>query len=61
MHKTFSFRLFERRIAILTVIVLVAMLASPMSAFASNNDLPWNTALEHSLMLSPAEPLYSSP
>ena len=46
MHKTFSFWLFERRIAILTVIVLVAMLASPMSAFASNNDLPWNTALE---------------
>ena len=38
--------LFERRTAVLAVVVLVALLCSPMAAFASNNDLPWNTALE---------------
>ena len=46
MNKNFSMWLFERRTAILAVVVLVAMLCSPIAAFASNNDLPWNTALE---------------
>lgn len=62
MYNRFSFWLFERRIAILAVIVLVALLCSPMAALASNNDLPWNTALWNvSLMPSPAEQLSSSP
>ena len=46
MHNRFSFWLYERRVAFLTVVVLVAILCSPMAALASNNDLPWNTALE---------------
>ena len=46
MNKNFSTWLFERRTAVLAVVVLVALLCSPMAAFASNNDLPWNTALE---------------
>ena len=46
MNKRFSMWLFERRTAVLAVVVLVALLCSPMAAFASNNDLPWNTALE---------------
>ena len=46
MNKRFSMWLFERRTAVLAVVVLVTLLCSPMAAFASNNDLPWNTALE---------------
>ena len=46
MNKRFSIWFFERRMAILAVVVLVALLCSPIAAFASNNDLPWNTALE---------------
>ncbi len=46
MNKRFSMWLFERRASILAVIVIVALLGSPVAALASNNDLPWNTALE---------------
>ena len=46
MNKNFSMWLFERRTAILAVLVIVALLGSPVAALASNNDLPWNTALE---------------
>ena len=46
MNKRFSIWFFERRMAILAVVVLVALLCSPVAALASNNDLPWNTALE---------------
>ena len=46
MQQHFSLWLFQRRIAILAVIVLVVMLCSPVAAMASQNDLPWNTALD---------------
>ena len=46
MNKYFSFWLFQRRMAILAVVVLVVMLCSPIAAMASQNDLPWNTALD---------------
>ena len=46
MNKHFSLWLFQRRIAILAVVVLVVMLCSPVAALASQNDLPWNTALD---------------
>ena len=46
MNKCFSFWLFQRRMAILAVVVLVVMLCSPVAAMASQNDLPWNTALD---------------
>ena len=46
MNNRFSLWLFERRTTLLAVVVLVAFLCSPVAALASNNDLPWNTALE---------------
>ena len=46
MNNRFSLRLFEHRTAILAAVVLVALLCSPVAALASQNDLPWNTALD---------------
>ena len=46
MNKQFSLWLFERRAAIFAVVILVALLCTPMAALASTNDLPWNTALD---------------
>ena len=46
MNQHFSLCLFQRRIAVLAVVVLVVMLCSPVAALASQNDLPWNTALD---------------
>jgi len=46
MNSSFSFWLFERRTAIIAALILVALLCCPMTALASENDLPWNTALD---------------
>ena len=46
MYKNFSSRLFEHRTAILALVVFVAIFCSPVAALASQNDLPWNTALD---------------
>ena len=46
MNNRFSSRLFEHRTAILAAVVLVALFCSPVAALASQNDLPWNTALD---------------
>ena len=46
MNKHFSFWLFERRTVIIAVVVIAALFCFPVAALASNNDLPWNTALE---------------
>ena len=46
MNNRFSLRLFEHRTAILAAVVLIALLCSPVAALASQNDLPWNTALD---------------
>ena len=46
MNKHLSFWLFERRTVIFTVVILVALLCTPITALASQNDLPWNTALD---------------
>ena len=46
MYKHFSFWLFQRRVTILAVVILIATLCSPVAAMASQNDLPWNTALD---------------
>ena len=46
MYKNFSLRLFEHRATMLAVVVLVALLCCPMTALASQNDLPWNSALD---------------
>ena len=46
MNNCFSLRLFEHRTAILASVVLVALFCSPVAALASQNDLPWNTALD---------------
>ena len=46
MNKSFSLWFFERRLVILTVIALVVLLCTPMAAIASQNDLPWNSALD---------------
>jgi len=46
MYTNFSFRLFEHKTAIFAVVVLIALFCCPMTALASQNDLPWNTALD---------------
>ena len=46
MYKNFSFILFKHKATILAVFVLVALFCSPIAALASQNDLPWNTALD---------------
>ena len=45
MNKRFSLWLFERRAAILALVVFTLMLCSPVAALASQTDLPWDTAL----------------
>ena len=46
MNKRFSFWLFERKTRIIAVVIIAALFCFPLAALASNNDLPWNTALE---------------
>ena len=46
MYNSLFVRLFEHKAAIFAVVVLVALCCSPVAAFASQNDLPWNTALD---------------
>ena len=46
MNNNCTFWLFECRAVILTAVVLVALLCTPITALASQNDLPWNTALD---------------
>ncbi len=46
MNHRFSLWLFQRRVAILALVVFVALFCSPIAALASQNDLPWNTALD---------------
>ena len=46
MNICFSSWLFRRRTAIFAIVVLVALCCLPVAALASQNDLPWNTALD---------------
>ena len=46
MKKSFAEWMFERRAAIFVAIFLMAFLCTPLAALASENDLPWNSALE---------------
>ena len=46
MNHRVSLRLFEHRTAIWAAVVLVSIFCSPVAALASQNDLPWNTALD---------------
>ena len=46
MNHRVSLWLFQRRTAILALVVLIALFCSPVAALASQNDLPWNTALD---------------
>ena len=46
MNHRVSLWLFQRRTTILALVVLVALFCSPVAALASQNDLPWNTALD---------------
>lgn len=46
MKKGFAEWLFDRRAAIFAAIFLMAFLCTPLAALASENDLPWNSALE---------------
>ena len=46
MNNRVSLWLFQRKATILALVVLVALFCSPVAALASQNDLPWNTALD---------------
>ena len=46
MNNRLFLSFFQHRTAILAVVVLTALLCTPMAALASQNDLPWNTALD---------------
>ena len=46
MKKSFTEMLFEWRVAIFAAVFLMVLLCTPMAALASENDLPWNTALD---------------
>ena len=46
MKNSLFLSFFEHKTAIFAVVVLVALCCSPVAALASQNDLPWNTALD---------------
>lgn len=46
MKNSLFLSFFEHKAAIFAVVVLVALCCSPVAALASQNDLPWNTALD---------------
>lgn len=48
MNKSISISalLYEHRTAVFIAVFCLAMLCSPLAALASENDLPWNSALE---------------
>ncbi|MBR2209485.1 MAG: TrbC/VirB2 family protein [Synergistaceae bacterium] len=46
MCKNFSSRFFRCRMAILAIVAILALFCYPIAALASQNDLPWNTALD---------------
>ena len=46
MKSSLFVRFFEHKTAIFAVVVLVMLCCFPVAALASQNDLPWNTALD---------------
>ena len=61
MNKRFSIWFFERRMAILAVVVLVALLCSPVPLSQATTIYRGTPLLSVSLMPSLVEPLCSSP